>query len=72
MFPRVRKALSRTQLNDLGDLMERAKLAAPKRPHPRSPDEPPANIVAGSVMAILDAGKEAVQKVAAKRRAKAS
>src|SRR5262245_64117799 len=26
MFPKVRKALSRTQLNELGDLMERAKL----------------------------------------------
>jgi hemerythrin superfamily protein len=64
MFPKVRKALSRTQLNDLGDLMERAKLAAPKRPHPRAPDEPPANAIAGPVMAILDAGMQAVQKVA--------
>ena len=70
MFPKVRKALSRTQLNELGDLMERAKLAAPKRPHPRSPDEPPGNVIAGPLMAILDKGKEAVQKVT--RRSKAS
>jgi hemerythrin superfamily protein len=63
MFPRVRKALSRTQLNELGDLMERAKLAAPKRPHPRSPDEPPGNVVAGPLMAILDAGKTAIKGV---------
>jgi hemerythrin superfamily protein len=71
MFPKVHKALSRKQLTDLGDLMERAKLAAPKRPHPRSPDEPPGNVIAGPVMAILDAGKGAIQKVA-KRRPKAS
>ena len=71
MFPKVRKALSRTQLNELGDLMERAKPAAPTRPHPRSPDEPPGNVIAGPVMAILDAGKVAIQKVA-KRRPKAS
>jgi hemerythrin-like domain-containing protein len=61
MFPEVRKALSRRQLNDLGDLMERAKLAAPTRPHPRSPDEPPGNLVAGPVAAVLDAGKDAIQ-----------
>ena len=64
MFPKVRKALSRTQLNELGDLMERAKLAAPKRPHPRSPDEPPTNAIAAPVLAVLDAGKQVVKKVA--------
>jgi hemerythrin superfamily protein len=72
MFPKVRKALSRTQLAELGDLMERAKLAAPKRPHPRAPDEPPANLIGGPIIAILDAGKEAVKKVTSKSRSKAS
>jgi hemerythrin superfamily protein len=67
MFPKVRKALSRTQLNDLGDLMERAKAAAPTRPHPSAPDEPPGNIAAAPVLAILDAGKEVVQKVRNRR-----
>ena len=62
MFPKVRKAFSRTQLNDLGDLMERSKAAAPKSPHPRSPDEPPGNIVAAPVLAIIDAGKGLAQK----------
>jgi hemerythrin superfamily protein len=75
MFPKVRKALSRTQLDEIGDLMDRAKLAAPTRPHPRSPDEPPANAIAGPLMAVLDAGKDAVhgavQKVTG-RRSKAS
>jgi hemerythrin superfamily protein len=72
MFPKVRKALSRTQLNELGDLMDRAKLAAPTRPHSRAPDEPPGNVIGGPVLAILDAGKEAVKKVATRGRSKAS
>ncbi|HXJ63952.1 MAG TPA: hemerythrin domain-containing protein [Actinomycetota bacterium] len=63
MFPKVRKALTRTQLSELGDLMERAKLAAPTRPHPRAPEEPPGNVIGGPVLAMLDAGKEAVKKV---------
>jgi hemerythrin superfamily protein len=71
MFPKVRRALSRSQLSDLGELMERAKLAAPTRPHPRSPDEPPGNLVAGPVAAVLDAGKDAVKRVRS-RRSKAS
>jgi hemerythrin superfamily protein len=69
MFPKVRKAFSRTQLNELGDLMDRAKLAAPTRPHPRSPDEPPGNVIAAPLMAILDAGKEAVKKVTGRSKA---
>src|SRR6266545_1919302 len=63
MFPKVRAAVSRRRLADLGELMDRAKLAAPKRPHPRSPDEPPGNIVAGPIAAVLDAGKDAVSRV---------
>jgi hemerythrin superfamily protein len=58
MFPKVRKALGRAKLNDLGQRMERAKKAAPTRPHPRSPDEPPANLMAGPVAAVMDAGRD--------------
>ncbi|HEX9375364.1 MAG TPA: hypothetical protein VGB19_03890 [Actinomycetota bacterium] len=54
---------TKRRLADLGELMDRAKLAAPKRPHPRSPDEPPGNIVAGPIAAVLDAGKDAVSRV---------
>ena len=68
MFPKVRAAVSRRRLADLGELMDRAKLAAPKRPHPRSPDEPPWNIVAGPVAAALDAGKQAVSRVTRRAR----
>jgi hemerythrin-like domain-containing protein len=63
LFPKVRKALSRSALQELGERMERAKALAPTRPHPRSPDEPPANIVAGAAAAALDAGKDMVSSV---------
>jgi hemerythrin superfamily protein len=69
MFPKVRKALKPAQLRDLGERMERGKLIAPKRPHPRSPDEPPGNLVAGPVAAALDAGRRAVGRVARRRGA---
>jgi hemerythrin superfamily protein len=53
-FPRVRDELGRNALNDLGDAMAAARRAAPTRPHPRSPDTPPGNVVAGLAAGIAD------------------
>jgi hemerythrin-like domain-containing protein len=72
LFPKVRKAMSRQALAELGELMARAKLAAPKRPHPRAPDEPPGNLLAAPLAAVLDAGKEAVARVVGRGKPKAS
>ena len=44
-FPEVRDELGRKALGELGDAMAAAKETAPTRPHPRSPDTPPGNIV---------------------------
>lgn len=63
LFPKVRKALSRSALQDLGDRMEAAKAIAPTRPHPRAPDEPPGNLVTGAAAAAMDAGKDLVTGV---------
>jgi hemerythrin superfamily protein len=60
MFPKVRKALSAAQLRDLGEQLEEAKAVAPTKPHPRAPDTPPGNLAAGSVSAIVDAGRDLV------------
>jgi len=68
MFPLVRKALSRDQLNELGDLLERAKKTAPTRPHPRAPDEPPGNAMSGLVSGFIDRVRDAA-KTATKRAA---
>jgi hemerythrin superfamily protein len=53
-FPMVRKALGRNALRDLGDAMKDAKATAPTHPHPRAPDTPPGNIVAGATAAAVD------------------
>ncbi len=67
LFPKVRKGFTRAELADLGEALERAKLTAPKKPHPRSPDEPPMNAVVSAVTTPLDnlrnAGEAAVRRV---------
>jgi hypothetical protein len=63
MFPKVRKAMSRSELAALGGRMAKAKKVVPSRPHPRSPDEPPAKLMAAPAAALIDKGKEAVEAV---------
>jgi len=46
MFPKVRAAMGRKALQELGDTLEQAKVAAPTKPHPKAPDTPPGNLVA--------------------------
>jgi hemerythrin superfamily protein len=64
MFPKVREALGRKVLGEIGDKMEKAKATAPRRPHPRTPDTPPGNLVTGAAAGVVDraweAGKEAL------------
>jgi len=63
MFPKVRKAMKPKQLEALGEQLEEAKKSAPTRPHPAAPDEPPGNMIAGGVAAVMDAGKDAIRGV---------
>ncbi|WP_083681814.1 hemerythrin domain-containing protein [Archangium sp. Cb G35] len=67
LFPQVRKAFSPQELRDMAEALMLAKRAAPTRPHPRAPDTPPGNLVAGAVSAVLDMGKDALR--AARRKA---
>ena len=53
-FPKVRDELGRNALGDLGDAMEAAKKVAPTHPHPRSPDVPPGNLIAGTAAGVVD------------------
>jgi len=68
MFPQVRKALPAAQLRDLGDRLRAAKQTAPTRPHPRSPDTPPGNVVAAALTAPLDAAANVAQAAAERVR----
>jgi len=58
LFPAVRKAMSRKDLVELAEILETVKKAAPTRPHPRSPDEPPGNVVAGMVAGLIDRARD--------------
>jgi hemerythrin superfamily protein len=53
-FPKVRAELGRNDLNELGDAMQDAKKSAPTHPHPKAPDTPPGNIVAGAASGVMD------------------
>jgi hemerythrin superfamily protein len=53
-FPKVRDQLGRNDLADLGEAMADAKRSAPTRPHPRLPDTPPGNLVAGAITGVVD------------------
>lgn len=53
-FPKVRAALGRNELAEIGETMAKAKKTAPTRPHPRMPDAGPANMVAGAITGVVD------------------
>lgn len=68
LFPMVRRMFAREELRALGAAMEQAKKLAPTRPHPRAPDQPPANLISGPASAVLDRGFAAVKRAAARMR----
>lgn len=64
LFPKVRRLFKKEALDDLGERMEKAKKLAPTRPHPRAPDQPPGNFVAGTMAAMMDKGKDLMRDMA--------
>ena len=54
LFPKVRGALSRTRLGEIGDALTAAKKAAPTSPHPRSPSTPPGNLITAPIAKVVD------------------
>lgn len=67
LFKLLKASFTREELDDLGMVMEDAKAVAPTRPHPRAPDTPPGNFVAGALSAILDRGMDLVGELRAPR-----
>ena len=63
LFPKVSKMFSRAMLDELGDAMTRLKKTVPTHPHPRSPDEPPGNLIAGAGAAIMDKALDTGRKL---------
>jgi hemerythrin superfamily protein len=52
LFPKAGQSLGAERLDELGRALAKAKKAAPNRPHPRLPDEPPGNILAAGAAAV--------------------
>jgi hemerythrin superfamily protein len=68
MFPKVRKAVGRKALGELGDAMEKAKATAPTRPEPKAPDTPPGNIAADGMAGVLSKARDRGRKAVGSRR----
>jgi hemerythrin superfamily protein len=66
LFRFVRRLMGKDQLELLGNALAQAKKMAPTRPHPRAPDQPPGNLVAGAAAAVLDRGRDLVKTAAAR------
>ena len=54
LFPQVREAMDESRRRRLGAAMQKAWDHAPERPHPLSPDTPPANVLVSAPAALLD------------------
>lgn len=61
LFREMRAGMSRKTLMELGARLAEGKRLAPTRPHPRSPDEPPANLIVGAVAGVVDRARTAVR-----------
>jgi hemerythrin superfamily protein len=63
MFPRLRQALPKKRLKVMGEALGVARLVAPTRPHPKLPDTPPANVVVGAAVAVVDRARDVARDV---------
>lgn len=54
LFPQVAEAMDESRRRRLGAAMEQAWEHAPERPHPLSPDTPPANVLISGPAAVVD------------------
>jgi hemerythrin superfamily protein len=82
LLPKVRDGLDERRRRELGGAMVELWKVAPTRPHPRTPDTPPGNVIAGVQGAVMDvavdgargavaAAKEKTQGVATSAKEKA-
>jgi hemerythrin-like domain-containing protein len=60
LFVALSKACSPEELSDLGEKISAAKKLAPTRPHPDAPDTPPANMLAGPALGLVDRVRDAM------------
>lgn len=61
LLPLLERSLDADRRQALGDMLARAKRAAPTRPHPAAPDTPPGIFVAGAVASVYDRSRDALR-----------
>jgi hemerythrin superfamily protein len=54
LFPRLKGVIGEAEMTELGGKIESAKRSAPTRPHPSSPDTPPANKLLAPGAGMID------------------
>jgi hemerythrin superfamily protein len=62
LLPALQTLFTAEELIDMADLLERAKRIAPTRPHPATPDEPPANALTTPAVAVVDRSRDAAER----------
>ena len=62
LFPQARAAMGRKVLQELGTKLEHAKESAPRRPHPKAPDTPPGNLIAGPAAGLADRARSRLRR----------
>ncbi|OKH82267.1 hemerythrin [Mycobacterium sp. SWH-M3] len=60
LLPKLRAACAETDLRKLGEKFEKAKKAAPTRPHPAAPDRPPVDMIIGPGVRLIDRLRDAL------------
>jgi len=60
-FPGVREHYGEDERRTLGAAFKAAELAAPTHPHPHDPNRPPANLLAGPLVAAADHVRDALR-----------
>jgi hemerythrin superfamily protein len=60
LLPALRRAVSPEELRAIGETIVQAKAAAPTRPHPTAPDEPPGNLIGNVGAAVVDRSRDAI------------
>lgn len=60
LLSKLHSACTRKELRELGELVLQAKKVAPTRPHPDSPDRPPANLLLDPGTGLVDRMRDAL------------
>lgn len=60
LFVQLLQTVGPERLVELGDLVARAKKAAPTHPHPHAPNTPPGNLIVGPPAALIDRMRDAI------------